>query len=145
MRPHRLAHVLQGRRRVEAVELGAGRIGVPVREVLGRPADRERFERQADLEQVTQLLDVEVEDAGALVRHVLGQAERLQLAHRLANRRDRHAERPGELVEPERRPRRELPHDDRLAQLLERVFRHRPVPHRPLGVPRHVPSEDTVP
>ena len=65
--------------------------------------------------------------------HVLGEAERLELPHRLADRRDAHAERAGQVLEPERRARRQLAEDDRLAQPLERRFGHRSVPDRGHG------------
>ena len=42
-------------------------------------------------------------------------------------------ERAGQLVQPERRPGRQLAEDDRLAQLLERVLGHRPVADLALG------------
>jgi len=61
------------------------------------------------------------------VGHVLGEAERLELTHRLADRRDAHAQRAGQLIEPERRPGGQFAEDDRLAQLLEGELRHRPV------------------
>ena len=62
------------------------------------------------------------------MRHVLREPERLELAHRLADRRDAHPEPLRELFEPERRPRQQLAEDDRLAQALESGLRHRPVP-----------------
>ena len=64
-----------------------------------------------------------------LVRHVLRQPERLQLPHRLPDRRDAHAERTGEARRAEAAFRGQLAQDDRLAQLLEGVLGHRPVPH----------------
>ena len=73
------------------------------------------------------LLDVEPHHLGAVVRHVLGKTQRLELADGLANRRDAHAELAGEILEPQGRPRRELAHDDRLAQALERRLGHRPM------------------
>jgi hypothetical protein len=63
-----------------------------------------------------------------VVRHVLGEAERLELAHGFPDRRDAHPEPLRELLEPKRRPGRELAEDDRLAEALEGGFRHRPVP-----------------
>src|SRR6185312_16104278 len=101
-----------------------------------RPPHRERLEREPDLEQVAKVVDVERLDARALVRDVLGEAERLELPHRLPDRRDAHAERPRELIESERGPRLELAHDDRLAQLIERVLGHRAMAEAAaLGVP----------
>src|SRR6185437_5260330 len=52
---------------------------------------------------------------------------RFELPDGLTDRRDAHAELAGEILEPERRPRRELAHDDRLAQALERRLGHRPM------------------
>ena len=135
------AHVARGTRLVEPLQRPAGRLGVGVREPLGRPAHRERLQREPHLEEVAQLLDVEVEHLRPLVRHVLREAECLQLADRLADRGDAHPQRASQIVEPEGRSRGQLPEDDRLAQLLERVLRHRPVAHPPLGLglshPRH--------
>ena len=62
------------------------------------------------------------------MRHVLGEPERLELAHRLPDRRDAHPERAREILEPQRRAGRQLAHDDRLAQALQGGLRHRPVP-----------------
>ena len=64
-----------------------------------------------------------------MVRHVLGEPERLELADGLADRRDAHPERAGEILEAERRAGRQLAEDDRLAQALERRLRHRAVAH----------------
>ena len=67
------------------------------------------------------------------MRHVLREPERLELPHGLADRGDAHAERPGQLVEPQRRARPELAEDDRLAQLLQGKLGHRPVAHPARG------------
>jgi len=63
-----------------------------------------------------------------VVRHVLGEPERLELPHRLADRRDAHPELPGQIFEAQGGARRQLAHDDRLAEALQSRFRHRPVP-----------------
>ena len=63
-----------------------------------------------------------------MVRDVLGEPERLQLTYSLSDRRDAHTERAREILEAQRRPGRELAHDDRFAQAFERGFGHRPVP-----------------
>ena len=94
---------------------------------LGRAPHRHALEREPDREELAQLLDVEAHHLRAVVRHVLGEPERLELPHRLADRRDAHPEPAGEILEPQRRPRRQLAHDDRLAQPLQRGLRHRPV------------------
>ena len=131
------------RRRARAPRRGCRRAGAPRRtpsrcaraasasagvEELRRAAHGHALEREPDREQLAQLLDVEPHHLRAVMRHVLGEAERLELAHRLADRRDAHAERAREILEPKRRPGRQLAHDDRLAQALERGLRHRPVP-----------------
>ena len=102
-----------------------------LRDPHGRPPDGECLQHEANLEQVAEVVDVEGQHAGALVGDVLGEAERLELAHRLANGGNAHAERARQLVEPQRRPRLQLAQDDRLAQLLERELGHRPVPDSP--------------
>ena len=124
-----LAHVAGAAQLVERVEVPARDVGLGARQPLGRAPDGERLEREPHLEEVAQLVGVEIEHPRALVRHVLREPERLQLPDRLPDRRDAHPERAGELVEPQRRSGRQLAEDDRLAQLLERVFGHRPVAH----------------
>ena len=83
----------------------AGRLVVGRAEELGRAAHRHRLEGEPDREQLAQLLDVEPHHLRAVVGHVLGEPEGLELADGLADRRDAHAERAGEILEPERRPR----------------------------------------
>ncbi len=72
VRPHRLPEVARGAGLVEVREVpprgGASGLGEP----LGRPADRERLEREPHLEQVAEVVGVEVQDLRALVRNVLG-------------------------------------------------------------------------
>ena len=126
---HRLADVAGAAGLVEPLEVPARLLRVGVGEALRRAAHGQRLERQPDLEEVAQLVDVEIEHPGALVGHVLREAERLQLPDRLADRRDAHPERAGELVQAQRRAGRQLAEDDRLAQLLEGELGHRPVPH----------------
>ena len=96
-------------------------------EQLRRPPHGERLQREADREQLPHLLDVDPHHLRAVVRDVLGEPERLELADGLADRRDAHAERAGEILEPERGPWVQLAEDDRLAQPLERGLGHRPV------------------
>jgi len=73
------------------------------------------------------LLDVERHHLRPMVRDVLGEAERLELPDGLADRGDAHPERARKVLEPQRSARGELAEDDRLAQSLERGFRHRAV------------------
>jgi hypothetical protein len=115
--------------RTSPVELASRDLLQLRREPLRRAAHGDRLEAEANLEEVAQVVGIEVEHLRALVGHVLREAERLELAHRLADRRDAHAEGPGQLVQAERGPGRELAEDDRLAQLLEGVLGHRPVAH----------------
>ena len=143
VRAHR-ALARRRRRAARRARRGARAPPPPRRSVepLGRAAHRQRLEREPHLEQIAQLVDVEIEHLRALVRHVLREPERLQLPHRLADRRDAHPERPRQLVQPQRRPGRQLAHDDRLAQLLQRVFGHRPVAHRRPCSPAAAASTD---
>ena len=138
MRPHRLAHVAGLAGRVEPLELGETGVGLRRREPLGGAPQGKRLEGQADLEEVAELVDVEVEDTGTLVRDVLREPERLELPDGLTDRRDAHPERACELVEAERGARGQVAEDDRLAELLEGELRHRPVAHPAGGGIRHV-------
>ena len=94
-------------RRARAPQPGCRRVGAPRRRCRAAraPLPRRRsskssaarrtamrLEREPDREQLAQLLDVERHHLGSVVRHVLGEPERLELAHRFANRRDAHAE-----------------------------------------------------
>jgi hypothetical protein len=109
-------------------------------EQLRRAPHGHRLERQPDREQLPQLLDVEAHHLRAVMRDVLGEPERLQLPNRLPDRRDAHPERAREILESQRRSRGQLAEDDRLAQPLQRRFRHRPVTDSgPTGDPRRSP------
>ena len=113
---------------VEGGEVRARPLLVLRGEPVGSAAERHRLEGEPDREQLAQLLDVEPHDLRPVVGHVLGQAERLELPDRLADRGDAHPERAGEILEPERRARRQLAEDDRLAQTLEGGLGHGAVP-----------------
>ena len=112
---------------VELEQVATRRLDLGRRHALRCTTDGERLERKPNLEEVAQVVDVERDHLRALVGNVLGQSERLELAHRLPDRRNAHAERAGELVEAEGRAGLQLPHDDRLPELLERILGHRPV------------------
>ena len=86
----------------------------------GGARDGHRLEREARLVGVAEVVDVELLDARAAVGDVHGEPERLELAHRLAHRRDARAERARELLEPQRSARLELAREDALAQLGRR-------------------------
>ena len=60
-----------------------------------------------------------------MVRDVLCEPQRLELADGLADGRDAHAELAGEVLEPQGRSGRQLTHDDRLAQAFQRGLGHR--------------------
>ena len=129
VRTHRLPDVAGPARLVEPLQMPPGRLGSGVREPLGAPAHGERLEREPDLKEVAQLVDVEIEHLRALMGDVLGQSQSLELADRLADRRDARPQRASQFVQAQGRPGGQLAQDDRLAQLLERVLRHRPVAH----------------
>ena len=147
VRAHRLAHVAGARRRVEARRAGRARpSAVRVREPLGGPPHGERLEREPHLEEVAQLVDVEVEDARALVRARASRARAPPAA--APPRGSARCDMPSDRASSSSRsgvPAGQLAQDDRLAQLLEGVLGHRPVPHRPLGCRRLVPSETDRP
>ena len=131
MRPHRLAHVAaRARAASDASSCSRAADRVLGREELRGASHGERLEGEPDGEELPQLLDVEPGDLRAVVRDVLREPERLESAHGLAHRRDARPERVGEILEAERRARRELAEDDRLAQTLECRLRHRAVTHR---------------
>jgi hypothetical protein len=133
--PHRLEHAGQfavaGRRRDREVEgaarvvrgdprrrrlLGRDRGGEP-REVgvgpalRGQPGDP-RLDERADLEPPQDVVDARARGAEAAVGQELGEPFAGQAAQRLADRRARDAELPGELDLPEARSRRDLPRVD---------------------------------
>jgi hypothetical protein len=74
-----------------------------------------------------EILDGELRDPRAPMGHVDGEAERLEAAYRLPDRRDAHPERAGKVLEAERIPGGELAGEDRLLQLGGRDLGHRPV------------------
>ena len=94
VRPHRLAHVGQrrARRRTGRVARAASAFASVNRSAARRTASDSSASRTGTGRAAPRR---RIEDTRALVRHVLAEPERLQRTHRLANRRDRHAERPG--------------------------------------------------
>ena len=121
--------VVRGARRRPVAALAAERVALERRlrahdllrrDPPGGARDRHRLERQTRLVGVAQVVDVELLDARAAVGDVHGEAEGLELAHRLAHRRDARAERARKLLEPQRSPRLELAREDALAQLGRR-------------------------
>ena len=106
----------------------ARRIGISGLEQLCSAAHRHPLEGEADREELAELLDVEGHHLRAVMRDVLGEAECLELPDRLADGRDAHPELPGQILKAQGCARRQLAHDDRLAQALQSRFSHRPVP-----------------
>ena len=100
VRAHRLAQIATRARLDALLEQLGGALAVLVREALGGPAHGHRLEREAHLEEVAQLLHVDRDDLGAVMGHVLGEPERLQLPDGLADGRDAHAERGRQILEP---------------------------------------------
>jgi hypothetical protein len=118
---------------VVAVPIGANVLGEHARAAfpidLTEPPRRlshgQRLERQPRLVRVPQIVHREPADAGAAVRDVLGEAEHLELPDGLADGHRAHVERARELLEAQRRARRELAVEDRLLQLHGRLLGQR--------------------
>ncbi len=127
VRAYRGPHVAGSAGRVELLEVAACRFLVGRTEQFRRAPQGECLESQPHREELPQLLDVERHHLGAVVRDVLGESERLELAHRLADGRDAHPEPAGDILQPQRRTWHQISMDDRLAQPLERSLGHRPV------------------
>ena len=123
---HRRACVagLRGPRRARPAARGRGTRRARSSNSSAAPSHCHRLEREPDREQLAQLLDVEPHHLRAVMRDVLRETQRLELADGFADRRDAHPERAGEILEPQRRARRQLAEDDRLPQPLERGFGH---------------------
>jgi len=116
VRPHVVREVLPGR--------GCVRGGEPA----GSASNCERLEDEPDLVRVAQVVERQLADAGAAVRHVYGQTQALETPDRLPDRRDAHAEPLGELLEPEGCARGQLAREDRVLELGESGLRHGRIP-----------------
>jgi hypothetical protein len=130
VRAHRLPDVAAAPRLVVGVQVRARRLGVARLEQLSGAPHRHALEREPDREELPELLDVEPHHLRPVVRHVLGEAQGLELPDGFADRRDAHPERAGEILEAQGRPGLQLAHDDRLAEALQRSLGHRPVTRR---------------
>jgi sugar phosphate isomerase/epimerase len=128
VRAHRAEHVARRAGRIEASQMLARDLDLLVADARCGAPNRQRLQDESHLEQITEIVDVERQHPGALVGHVLGETQRLELPQGFADRRDAHPERARELVQPQRRARLQLPEDDRLAKLLEGEFGHRAMP-----------------